>query len=242
MFQATSRSGLAFAVGLLLSFSGASLQAAALPAVGALQASGAVFVGEGAVPGGHSTLYSGDRLRTGEGQATVSFRGAGLLNLSRQSEALFSSSSTGPSVRLERGGLSFTFFDQPLIQLQTEELVFSSVGSFPSLGEVALAGDGSIVLAVREGTVAVAHLRPQPVLVKAGQQIIISPRTAQAQSIGTGAHGKTTLGEKLRTFRIGPLSHTASVVALGGILGGVTAVAIAVPASMNPAPVSPSAP
>jgi len=66
--------------------------------------------------------------------------------------------------------------------------------------------------------------------------ITVNPRLAQAQQskpIGTGAHGKMTLGEKLRTFKIGNLSHGASVAILGGALAGATAAAVIVPLTVG---------
>jgi hypothetical protein len=52
-----------------------------------------------------------------------------------------------------------------------------------------------------------------------------------------------TLGEKLRTFRIGGLSHGASVALMVGILGGTTAAAIAIPLTVgDEEPISPSQP
>jgi hypothetical protein len=52
-----------------------------------------------------------------------------------------------------------------------------------------------------------------------------------------------TVGEKLRTFRIGGLSHNASVALIVGVVGGATAAAIAIPLALDDeAPVSPSQP
>jgi len=243
MFQAKGRSGLAAAVGLLLVLSGSSLQAGALPALGSLHASGAVYLGPDAAPQG-STIYSGDRLRTAEGEAAISLPRVGVLVLSRQSALSFRGSSSGPSVSLDRGKLSFTLSTQGAFQLESDGIVFSSVGSFPSIGEVALADDGSILLAVRQGSVAVGNLQRQRVLLRAGEMLTINPRVAQSgqsQTVGTGAHGKATIGDKLRTFRIGPLGHAASAVVVIGGLGAVVAAGTWVVAS-GPTPVSPSSP
>jgi hypothetical protein len=52
-----------------------------------------------------------------------------------------------------------------------------------------------------------------------------------------------TLGDKLRTFRIGGLSHGASLAVVVGVIGGAAAAAIAVPLVVgDEEEVSPSAP
>jgi hypothetical protein len=105
--------------------------------------------------------------------------------------------------------------------------------------------DGSLVVAVHRGKVSIADLRPDAVVVSAGQLITIDPRLAQAQQTkpaGTGAHGKMTVGEKLRTFRIGGLSHQASV-ALVAVIAAGAATAITVPLVVSEEEVvSPSVP
>jgi hypothetical protein len=48
-------------------------------------------------------------------------------------------------------------------------------------------------------------------------------RLAQGQAAGTAAHGKMSIGEKLRSFQIGHLSHAASVAVLTAGLGAFAA-------------------
>jgi hypothetical protein len=55
----------------------------------------------------------------------------------------------------------------------------------------------------------------------------------QSKPIGTGAHGKMTLPEKANTFRIGSLSHSASVALMVVVIGGLIATAIIVPLSVG---------
>jgi len=99
------------------------------------------------------------------------------------------------------------------------------------MAEVAMHDDASLVVAVHRGKVSIAELRPDAAVVSAGRLITIDPRLPQAQQtkpIGTGAHGKMTLGEKLRTFRVGGFSHEASVALVLAISAGA-ATTIRVP-------------
>ncbi len=215
--------------------------------VGALQSQGAVYMGDEAVPF-HSVVYSGDLLKTGEGRATVTLPRGDLLVVERHSTAAFSRSPEGFSVGLERGQLSLASTAQLPIRIHTDGLALTPDGSFASFAEVALRGDGSVLVAVHRGAISVANLRAAPVLVSAGQLLTVSRRLAQGEKskpIGTGAHGKMTLGEKLRTFRIDGLSHGASVAIVAGVVGGAAATAIIVPLTVGVEEeevVSPSAP
>ena len=84
------------------------------------------------------------------------------------------------------------------------------------------------------------------VVVRAGNYIVISPRLAnqdpaKGKAPGTGAHGGKTLGESLRTFKLGGLSHGASVAVVGGLFVG-TAAAIAIPLALDDEPSTPVSP
>lgn len=239
MFQALRRSVVALGLGLLLMLLAIPLRAELSRALGTLRSAGAVQLDR--LPArGECTLYSGDRVSTEASPATVSFRRGDLLVLDRQSRAMFQLTEGGLVVDLERGALSFSASPADDARVESDGLTFTRTGSFPSLAEVALHDDGSVVLAVRGGTVAVRNLRPEPVVVQAGQYLRVSPPGAQV--VGTGAHGKPTFGDKVRTFQIGGLSHAASVAFLGATLGVVAATAIAVPLATEPAKASPSAP
>ena len=70
----------------------------------------------------------------------------------------------------------------------------------------------------------------------ASNVVAVSQRLEQSDAskpIGTGAHGKMTVAEKASTFRIGKLSHSASVALLVGIIGGLAAVAIIIPLTVG---------
>jgi ferric-dicitrate binding protein FerR (iron transport regulator) len=175
-----------------------------------------------------ATLYSGDVVRTESSPATVSFPRGDLLVLDRQSLVAFQGSSGRCLIRLEKGRLSFAAYTAQPICVETDGLALRWVGSFPSLAEVDRRADGSVAVAVLRGTISVTNLRPEAILVDAGRLIEIGPRLAQSQgpAVGTAAHGKMSIGDKLRTFRIGGLSHAASVavlsLALGVVVAGVT--------------------
>lgn len=226
-----------------------SLRAAVPTAVGTLRCDGVVYLDQN-LARTEAIVYSGDRVMTDEGRATVSFPRGDLLVLDRQSRAALQNSPEGFLVNLERGQLSLAVSTPQSIRVETEGLTISRLGSFPSLAEVALRADGSVLVAVHRGTIAVSELRREPVVVEAGRMLTVSPRLAQSQSqgegqtqsVGTTAHGKMSLGEKLRTFQLGRLNHTASAALLFGSLGALAAVAVAVPLANKPATVSPSVP
>lgn len=227
---------------LSLLFVAGLIQAAALTPLGTLRSTGVVYVGE-RLASAEAVIFNGDHLKTEEGRAAISLSRGDLVVLERQSAATLHNSSGGPSIGLERGKLSLAVSGPRPIRVESDGLTLSPTGAFPSLSEMAVGADRSVVVAVRRGALSVANLRPEPVVVRAGQVLTISPRAGQSQeqSVGTAAHGKMTLGEKLRTFHIGGLSHTASVgLAVGG-LGGAAAAAAIVPA-INRQTVSPSGP
>jgi hypothetical protein len=244
MHHAFSRRSTSVWLSLLLVLPVLTLSAASLAPLGTLRCDGVVYVGgETARPG--SVIYSGDQLRTAEGRATISLPRGDLMVLDRQSSAALRRSPEGLSVGLEKGRVIWALAAQAPFRVQADGLTVSPRGAFPSLAEVAMRGDGSLVVAVHRGKISIADLRAEPVVVSAGQLITISPRLSQAgqsKPVGTAAHGKMTLGEKLRTFRIGGLSHQASVAVTAGILGGAAATSIAVPLAVGQEEISPSKP
>jgi hypothetical protein len=191
-----------------------------------------------------SVVYSGDHLKTADGRALVALAHGGLIRLESNSGAVLDDFPGGFVMNLEKGQLGFSALPQHRLSVRTAGLTLSPTGSLPSLADVALGGDGSVFVAVHRGVVSIADLRPEPVLVSAGQTITVNPQLAQAQTqpVGTSAHGKMSLGEKLRTFRVGSLSHPASVAVLTVGLGAAAAAAVAVPLSIKESHVSPSAP
>lgn len=212
-----------------------SLQAADSSPVGTLRSDGIVLL-DGETVRAESLVYPGDQVKTTEGRATISLRHGDLIVLDRHSRAALNRSTQDLTIVVEKGRISVASSGQQALRMEADGLALLPVAKFPSLNEVAMRDDGSLVLSVVRGKVSVEELRPDPVIVSAGQMITISPRLAQAQKsrpVGTGAHGKMTLGEKLRTFRIGSLSHGASVAVVAGVVGAATATAIAVPLTVG---------
>jgi len=202
-----------------------------------------VYLGERA-PAAEALVFSGDHLRTGEGVATLAFSRGGLVVLDGHSTASLHSSSSGVSVGLETGKVALSLPAQRAVRVESAGLNLSPTGAFPCLAEVAVGPNGSVVVAVHRGEVSVANLRREPVVVSAGQVITVSPQVAQsqAQAAGTGAHGKLTLSEKLKTFHIGRLSHTTTVALMVAGLGGAATAAVVIPTSIRQSTVSPSTP
>jgi hypothetical protein len=247
MVDAYLRRSVAVMLSWLLVVPVGTLLAAGPTPVGALHSEGVVFLGQDAVSPS-SVVYSGDVVRTEDGRATVTLPQGDLFVLGSKSAAALGRSDKGVMVSLEKGQMAFntSASSELRLRIDADGLAISPSGSFRSLAEVALLDDGTLHLFVRRGKIAVANLRPEPVVLSAGQVLTVNPRLAQADQskpIGTGAHGKMTLGEKLRTFRIGGLSHGASVAIVGGIVGGAAATAIVVPLVVgNEEAVSPSTP
>lgn len=235
MHHASVRRGAVVLLCLLLVLPVISLPAANLSPLGTLRSEGAVFL-DGDSVRADSVIYSGDQVRTTEGRATISLACGTLVVLDRNSSAVVQHSEQDLSIGLEKGQLAVSFAGHQASGVKADGLSLSPTGTFPSLAEVAMRGDGSLVVAVHRGKISIDRLRAQPVVLTAGQIITISPRLAQAQQskpIGTGAHGKMTLGEKLRTFHIGGLSHGASVAIVGGALAAAATTAVVVPLTVG---------
>jgi hypothetical protein len=244
MHHVFSRGGASVWLSLLLVLPVVTLPAASLAPLGTLRCDGVVYVG-GNIARLGSVIYSGDQVKTAEGRATISLPRGDLMVLDRESTAALQRSPEGLSVGLEKGRVIWALATQGPLRVQADGLTFAPTGAVPSLAEVAMRGDGTLVAAVHRGKISIAELRADPVVVSAGQLITIDPRLAQSgpQPAGTGAHGKMTLGEKLRTFRIGSLSHQASVAVVAGVVGAAAATAIAVPLAVGEEEkVSPSVP
>lgn len=235
MHYASVRRGARVGLCLLLVLPAISLTAASRSPLGTLRPTGLVIL-DGDSVRGESVVYAGDQVRTQEGRAALSLPHGSLMVLDRNSSAVLERSHPETAIGLESGTLTVSFAGQEALHVRADGLDLSPAGSFPALAEVAMKGDGSLVVAVHRGKISIADLRAEPVVVAAGQVITVNPRLAQAQQskpIGTGAHGKMTLGEKLRTFKIGNLSHAASVGIVGGTLAAATATAIVVPLTVG---------
>ncbi|MGH6629023.1 MAG: FecR domain-containing protein [Burkholderiales bacterium] len=195
-----------------------------------------MFLGSDSVRA-ESVVYPDDQVRTEEGRATLSLARGAVMVLGRNSSTVLRQADRETSISLEKGNLAVSFpSQQQAARVEADGLYLSPSGAFPALAEVAMNGDGSLVVAVHRGKISIADLRAEPVVVTAGQVITIAPRLAQAQqskSVGTGAHGKMTLGEKLRTFHIGSLSHGVSLAIVTGALAGATATAVIVPLTVG---------
>ena len=243
MPRAILKSRSALWVTLSLVFQLAPLRAAGPAPVGILRCDGNVYLGkESALTA--SAIYAGDHLRTEEGRASITFSRDDAVVLDRHSGMGIEGSPEGPLIGLEKGRLEFRASPQRGLRVDTEGVAIRASGKFPSNAEISLPGDGSVVVAVRSGEVSVAYLRREPVVVSTGRVLTVDPAVEQSDTsqVGTGAHGKKTVSERLRTFRIDGLSHKASAaIVFGGIAGG-TAAAIAIPLSGGGTPASPSAP
>lgn len=223
--------------GLLLALATFSYAAASSVSLGTLRIDGSVYVG-GEKARAETSLFSGDRITTSDGHAIVSLSSGHRVVIDHDSSAALTNSSGSINLDIEKGRLALLSDPKSPLQVETDGLRLSPSSSFPTLAEISMRNDGSLTIAVHKGAVSIRELRADPVEVAAGRIITISPRLGQqtepkSQPIGTGAHGKMTLGEKLRTFQIGHLSHTASAAIVFGAIGGAAATAVIVPLTVG---------
>jgi len=237
MLNSSRKRGALRVGGVLLALATFSYAAASSASLGTLRIDGAVYVG-GEKARAETALFSGDRITTSDGHAVVSFSSGHRVVMDRDSSAALTSSAGSLTLGIEKGRLAFLSDPKSRLRVETDGLRLSPSSTFPTLAEISMRNDGSLTVSVHKGAISVHDLRAEPVEVAAGSIITISPRLGQqtepqSQPIGTGAHGKMTLGEKLRTFQIGHLSHTASAAILFGVIGGATATAIIVPLTVG---------
>lgn len=213
--------------------------------LGTLRCEGTVYVESAKAPF-ESVIFSGDQVTTADGRATLSLSQGTRVVLERGSSAALVKSQDGLTLGLEKGQLSLRSNPQTPFQVETSGLTLAPTGRFPSLAEVTMLSGGGVSLSVHRGAVLVRNLRAEPVVVRAGNFIMISPRLAnqdppKGQTPGTGAHGGKTLGETLRTFKLGGLSHGASVAVVGGLVVGAAA-AVSIPLALDETPSTPVSP
>jgi ferric-dicitrate binding protein FerR (iron transport regulator) len=216
-------------IGLLLSLVLATpLFALGGEQVGVVQSSGTVYVDHAAVSAG-TQIKSGDHLQTASASAAVALPMGSTVLLEPRSAVTMSRLPDGVHISLERGNVTFSASASEGVHVLADGVMVSPKSTDAGLAEFALNGDGSLRIAVRSGSLLVANLRADPVTVRAGQFINVSPRVAQNDRAGTAAGGKLSTAQKARSFQIGSLSHNASVALIAIIAGGIaTGIALAV--------------
>lgn len=119
---------------------------------------------------------------------------------------------------------------------RSEELPPALTRRSPTLSEAAPEVGGNLVVTLQPRNFATSSKFVDSAVLSAEELLTIRPALQMAQQsapIGTGAHGKMTSGEKLRTFRIGRLSHGASVAVMGALVVGTIATAVVVPLTVG---------
>lgn len=209
--------------------------------VGTLRSNGSVFVDSTIVPS-ESSLFSGDRVRTEAGRASLALAHGSSVLFEPASSAVLQKTPEGLFIGLEKGRLTLNSNPQSPIQVETGGIALLPEGKFPSLAEVAMMGDGSMLLAVHRGAVSVRNAQEEPIVVKAGNFISVGPQTVrQKETPGTAAHGSKTISQAAKGIHIGSLSHTATVAVIGGVVAAA-AVAVAIPLAVSDEEASPSTP
>lgn len=220
-----------------------TLMIAAGPApMGSVRCVGTVYVGSAKVPF-DAALFSGDRVVTKDGRATLSLSYGSRLQFDRDTIGSLSRSAAGFTLGLEKGRVTFNSAPQSPIQVATGGLLLAPEGKFPSLADVAMLSGGSLSVSVHRGAVVVRNLGSEPVVVRAGTSISINPPLAAdgTKNPGTAAHGGKTVGQAVKGFKIGSLSHGASVAVVGSLVAAA-ALGVSIPLALDDKPASPSSP
>lgn len=232
--------GASFALSILLLFPALAAAGGSAP-LGTLRSEGAVFVDSARVPA-QSSLFSGDRVATINGRASIALSHGSSVLIDPASTASVRNDVAGLTVALFKGHVTFNTAPQSPVRVETGGLTVAAVGKFPSLAEVAMLSDGSVRLAVHRGTMVVRNGGEQPIVVKAGGTLTVGPEVLQKeQTPGTAAHGGKTIGQAAKGIHIGSLSHGATVAVVGGVVAA-TAAAIAIPLAVNNEPTPPASP
>jgi ferric-dicitrate binding protein FerR (iron transport regulator) len=231
--------GASIALTVLLLFPSLAAAAGSAP-LGTMRSEGAVFVDASRVPS-QSTVFSGDRVATAEGRASVVLaRGSSVL-IDRASDAALRNSPGCLTVDLMKGRVTFQSAPQAPVQVETAGLTVAAAGKFPSLAEVAMLANGAISLNVHRGAMTVRKGNSAPVVVQAGRALTLTPQVPQrAKEPGTAAHGSSTASQALQGFH---LSHAASVMVIGAaVVATAVGVGVAIAAQDDETPASPAVP
>jgi len=119
---------------------------------------------------------------------------------------------------------------------RSSELPSALTRPSPTLSEAGPEVGGNLLATLQPRDFATSSMFVDSAVQSAEELLTIRPVLQQAQQsapIGTGAHGKMTAGEKVGTFRIGRLSHGASVVVMGALVVATIAVAVVVPLTVG---------
>ena len=198
------------------------LSTAAAP-VAILQANGAVEV-SGAPARMNTAIYDGDLLTTKTAAATLSLGQGSALLVEPNSSAGVARLARGVQFSLRQGRIVMRVSPPERVNIRAAGLLLTPKGHFPTVADVALNTDGSLVIGVPQGEVAVSGLASAPVTLHGGQFIHVNPTVQQNERAGTAAHGKMSGAQKLRNFQIGRLSHPVSAaIVVGGAAGVITA-------------------
>lgn len=213
MYHSMGRTGLAIAVGLLLTLRASSVRAGEVPAKGSSPTPSAVSLSQGSVPEA-AMLSERNLFKAREGAAPAP-----------------SSSTSASSSTLGSGHLPFNLPAEPTLRVGSDNAALRSLGCNYAPADLGLANDNSAGLSLLREAAPVSNLRQDATVGYPGVRLSSQPRLAQSEmvAVGTAAHGKPSFLGNLNTFRIGRLSHAASVAVLGVIVGSAVALAIVIP-------------
>ena len=164
--------------------------------LGSLSSIGEVYVNDSAAPV-ESTIFSGDRLRTGEsGTATFTVSGKGTLKVLPRSEVVFPGNYQF-TAELKNGTVVLSSVSGPRgIALRVEKFVLvSSIREQSATTKIEGAANGSFLVASLEGSVGVLTVEGKSgQFLQAGQSVnisageIISPLSPAAKTAGLSLH------------------------------------------------------
>jgi len=179
-------------------------RAEAATLLGTLRCQGAVYLNGYPADSGTS-VYSGDQVKTGEGQAVISLTKGEVVTPGRRTEVSLKVAEGRLALSLSQGQLAWAVAATRLARVEADGLEFSPAASLRSSAEIALRDDGSLVMAVRRGKISVGLLRSYPVVVSAGEVLLVDPRPAgpSRELSGVSAEGPSVTPEQPpRAYRI----------------------------------------
>ncbi len=196
--------------------------------LGALRASGEVFV-NGSPVAGDLSIFAGDILRTGaNGAAGLSFAGRGVITVAAQSEV-----SLAPSARyfaqLQRGTVSVHWIEgaQPF-QIEASQHIVAPTAGSEAVAEIVRAADGSVRITCLSGSVGVLGLESAAALfLQPGQSAQISAGGVLTLAVPPAAPPPAPTPQKPSPRKPTPSKVPIILIAAGGGAAAVAALALA---------------
>lgn len=201
---------------LALPCSGSSKQEQQKAAVGSLTSTGEVFVNNTAAPA-DATIFPGDTLRTGDGNATFTMSGRGDLKISRQTQLVFSDGSQY-TAELKSGTVVIDSSNGPagVTLFAGGYVVVPAVQGQITAAKVDGLTNGSFRVAALSGAVAILDMQGNSGRVlQSGESVSLSP-----QGISASTAAPASSGHQKRWILLGVVGGGAAAGIAAGVAHG----------------------